>query len=148
MTRTPILDLGAGGSRLRVETAYQGSLWHFDTTVITEAHPWSGSLETVFTDRHLDAFARALRSTELPRTATLGSDRSPEIALHLSEQQGGPSGSVAIMAEMAWTGDDPYPFLRWLIFDTPRDFGAGAAAMIDELLLQAHRQRKAARGVS
>ncbi|OLT00098.1 hypothetical protein BJF90_07350 [Pseudonocardia sp. CNS-004] len=92
MTENTILSLGAEGALLRIDVAYQGRLWHFDTSIVTGAHPWSGTINDVLTDRHLQDFATQLRSPDLPRTATLGGDRAAQVTLHISRQQGGTGG--------------------------------------------------------
>lgn len=128
-----ILGIGAAGSRLRLDIAREGG-WQFRARIGVEAGPWSGTLATMFVEEELRRFAAALRRTDLPRLACLGGGRSTELVLAVEAQRGGPSGALAVTVELAWSGDDPYPFLRWLIFDVSPAFAARAADAIEECL--------------
>lgn len=119
------------GAFLRV-TVGGDSPWQKKVAIEIVAHPWSGTLEGTLDDEALRHFTAALRSPELPRRAVLGGDRSPELELKLAPQQGWPAGTELIAAEAraAWTGDDPFPELRWLMFDIePAQLSAAADAL-------------------
>jgi hypothetical protein len=132
---TEVLALGGDGSELRLQLARKpGASWHVVARISVQAGPWSGTLDATFHEDQVGSFTKELRAPVLPRTVRLGGQRSPELVLTVQEQIGGAAGTLALMAELAWTGDDPYPFLRWLIFDVPAGFGARAADAIDTLL--------------
>lgn len=106
---------------------------HGAVTIDIVAYPWSGTMDGTFSGDEFRTFAAALRSRETPRRAVLGGGRSREIELKLTRQSWPTTGEAlyAIEARAAWTGDDPYPELRWLMFDVPQSQLEAAADAFD-----------------
>lgn len=127
---TMVLDLEG----LRIEAHPRPSHFDrwFDMRIAVRAHPFAGVLEATFTDEDLTAFADALDRLEPAGEATLGSDRAPELRLVVEEQIGRHEGALAVECSLTPSGDDPYPFLRWLMFDV-QPFAARTAERLREL---------------
>jgi hypothetical protein len=90
----------------------------FDAEIAVQAHPFAGTLQTVLTLADLRDWSSSLAALESqPGQAVLGGDRAVELALGVVPQVGGREGGLAITVELTPCGDDPYPFLRYLIFD-------------------------------
>jgi hypothetical protein len=131
---TDILELGRGGMALRISVERQQNPDWYTTVVASAANPWHGSFDTIFTTDDLRDWVARLRDTALPRRVVLGGDRAAEVVLDVDEQQGGTPGSLAIQVEVVMSGDDPFPFLRYLIFDVPPDFGTRVADAVEAAL--------------
>lgn len=98
----------------------------FDCRIAVDAHPFAGVLETVFTDEDLTQFADTLDRLDPAGEAILGGDRAAELRLVVEPQLGGAEGALAVECTLTPHGDDPYPQIRWLIFDV-RPFSASTA---------------------
>lgn len=135
MPYTPVLDLGYEGSRLKIafEPDEDEPDW-FRARFMVEAYPWGGVVEATLTRDDLLAFAQDLRTARLPRKLVLGGGRAAELILDLSVQLGQNHGRIAMVAELAQSGDDPYPFIRWLIYNVSPDFGPVEAGAIEALV--------------
>jgi hypothetical protein len=99
---------------LRVRPSYFDR-W-FDCRVVIDAFPFGGTLETIFVDEQLVEFADALDALDPVGAAVLGGDRAAELRLHVEHQNDDREGLLAIECSVTPSGDDPYPYLRWLIF--------------------------------
>ena len=132
MPYVSVLAVGSEGNRLvlALDRDEAEADW-FHARLSVEAHPWHGVLETIFTRDELLAFGQALRVERLPRKVALGGGRAAELLLDLKVQQGQNAGRIAMVAELTPSGDDPYPFVRWLMFDVPSDFGPAEAGAIE-----------------
>lgn len=135
MTNSLSVSLGDRnlGAYLGMSFAVEDASPHRAVAVEVIAHPWSGTLDAAFSAADLRAFAADLRSDEAPRRVVLGGDRARELELKLARQSGPPSGEqvFAVEARLAWTGDDPFPELRWLMFDVTQEQVNAAAAGVD-----------------
>jgi hypothetical protein len=132
-TMADVLSLGGVGNFLRISLRPQRNPEWFTGSIEVSAFPFHGILQTTFTTDDLARWATALRDTTLPRTVTLGGDRAAELTLKVEEQQGGEDGMLAVEVELTPSGDDPYPFLRFLLFDVDPGFGAGTADALGQL---------------
>jgi hypothetical protein len=119
-----VLDL----TGLRIEAQPRPSYFDrwFNCRIAVTAQPFAGVLETVFTDEDLIEFADTLDQLDPAGEAVLGGDRAAELRLVVEPQLGGAEGALAVECSLTPSGDDPYPSLRWLIFDV-RPFAARAA---------------------
>jgi hypothetical protein len=104
---------------LRVEVRPRPSYFDrwFDCHVIVQPLPFAGMLETIFTDEDLVDFAAALERLDPVGEAVLGGDRAAELRLNVGHQIGGTEGALALECSLTPSADDPYPYLRWLIFE-------------------------------
>lgn len=135
MAPVDVLSLGFGRSSLRVSLRrHPGVSEWFEATITASAPPWQGGFDTIFTADDLRSWAARLRASGLPRTVVLGGNRAAELVLTLDDQQGGTAGSTAVQVEVTPSGDDPYPFLRFLLLEVSPDFGDHAADALDTLL--------------
>lgn len=90
----------------------------FDVEIRVEASPFAGTLSTVLTLSDLQAWAGPMRSAvALPQRFVLGGGRASELVIDVERQTGGSGEALALQIEITPSGDDPYPFLRYLIFD-------------------------------
>ncbi|MGF9755762.1 DUF5959 family protein [Microvirga sp. 0TCS3.31] len=121
---TTLISIGAAGASLRVGVRRQatrspGEPW-FDTEITADAFPFGGTLETVFTMSDLREWGEGLSGlTAGTGRVVLGGDRAAELIIEASPQQGAHPDLVAIRVDVTPSGDDPYPALRYLIFDVP-----------------------------
>ena len=132
-----LLALAAGGDRLRVAArprtpAGQDEAW-FEVTCDAVGEPFRGKVHATLTAEDLAAFRDGLAALVPPGEVALGGDRAAELRLVVEPQTGGAPGAWAVEASLTPSGDDPYPTLRWLIFDQA-PFTAAAVAAIDALL--------------
>ncbi|MFC7502826.1 DUF5959 family protein [Nocardioides sp. GCM10030258] len=112
----------------------------FDCEITVEAAPLvSGTLTTMFTLQQLRDWAQSLEGLERPslgggsRRALLGGDRAAGVIIEIDEQQGGDDGALVAQVEVTPSGDDPYPFVRYLIFDVV-PFAADARQRLNSLI--------------
>jgi hypothetical protein len=133
-----LLTLGATGASLRISASRRQMVgiiedpW-FDASISVDAYPFAGTIDTIFTLSDLKEWAESMRSIdELPHRAVLGGNRAAEVLIDIERQIGGLEGALALEVSVTPSGDDPNPYLRFLIFDvTP--FWDEAAARIDGL---------------
>jgi hypothetical protein len=118
MIWTTVLELVGLRVEMRARPSYFDR-W-FDCRVIVEASPFGGTLETIFTDEQLLAFADAVDGLDPVGQAVLGGDRAPDLRLVVENQIGGRQGALAVECFLTPSGDDPYPRLRWLISELSR----------------------------
>ena len=133
-----LLELGGAGAGLRVVASRREQAgttddpW-FDVAISVDAFPFSATVSTIFTLVDLQDWADSMRSTAgLPRRVVLGGDRAAELLIDVEHQVGGEDGALALEVSVTPSGDDPYPWLRYLIFDVS-PFWDEAAARIDAL---------------
>jgi hypothetical protein len=128
-----LLDLGTSGASLKVSARRQpytppGDEPWFDCEIAIEAAPLvSGTLSPTFTLTDLKDWAQSLealgtqgRMSAVPnvrRRVVLGGNRAAELRIEVDDQQGGDEDALAVCIEATPSGDDPYPFVRYLIFD-------------------------------
>lgn len=105
----------------------------FDTRIRVDAHPFSGTVETIFTDEDLAQFAEQLDGRGPEGSAVLGGGRACEVRLAAEWQNGVEGGLLAIECSVTPSGDDPYPFVRFLIFDVDPAFADFSVASIRDL---------------
>lgn len=85
-----------------------------------DAFPFGGTLKTTFTTIELREWNERL--SRLDRGAgrvVVGGDRAAELVIEAEVQVGGGPDLRAICVYVTPSGDDPYPALRYLIFDVP-----------------------------
>lgn len=133
-----LLGLGAPGTSLSVVATRRESVgptddpW-FDVAISVEALPFTGTIKTIFTLAELREWADSLRSpANLPRRVVLGGDRAAELLIDIEHQIGGAEDALALEVSVTPSGDDPDPYLRYLIFNAS-PFWNEAAAKIDAL---------------
>jgi hypothetical protein len=127
----PILDIGT----LVIDASPRPSFsdrW-FDTRVRVGAHPFSGTVETIFTDEDLKQFAEQLEGLGPEGEAVLGGGRACEVRLATEWQNGVTGGLLAVECSVTPSGDDPFPFVRFLIFDVDPSFASTAVASIRDV---------------
>ena len=131
-TDPPLLDIGM----LVIEAAPRPSHFDrwFDTRIRVDAHPFSGTVEAIFTDEDLMLFAEQLEGLTPEGEAVLGGGRACEVRMNAGWQNGVEGGLLAIECSVTPSGDDPDPFLRFLTFDVDPAFARIAAASIQELV--------------
>lgn len=122
---TLLMQLGRPGSAVRVTARPSEFPDHFDVTVDAEAFPFSGSLTQPLNSRDLLNWAADMRQLATQpvddlddEPVVLGGNRSMQLKLTVNTQlpvQDPPC--YAVQAWLAWTEDDPFPNLTWLIFD-------------------------------
>jgi hypothetical protein len=117
----------------------------FDTEIRVEAHPFGGVLETVFTLADFRRWAEDLQALgaradrKAPRRhrqtalAVLGGDRAAELVIECETQEGGLAGAQSLDVRITPSGDDPFPWLRYLIFDVEPSVWDDAQAAIARL---------------
>ncbi|MEO7131392.1 MAG: hypothetical protein ABIZ07_08470 [Dermatophilaceae bacterium] len=130
----PLLALSGNGDQLLITGSRHGSPG--DTELVelvidVVAHPFAGQVrQTVLVD-DLRFFAENLRRMSLPGEVALGGERMLELTLAVEPQSPGPG--IVVEVSLAPHGDDPYPSIRFLLFDQ-QPFGAKAADDIDAFL--------------
>lgn len=126
-----ILDIGT----LVIDATPRPSYFErwFDTRIRVDAHPFSGTVETIFTDEDLTEFAEQLDGLGPEGDVVLGGGRAAEVRLAAEWQNGVKGGRLAVECSVTPSGDDPYPFVRFLIFDVEPAFASIAAASIRDL---------------
>jgi hypothetical protein len=75
----------------------------------------AGSSKRFFVDEQLLDFADALDVLDPVDEAVLGGDRAAELRLLVEHQMGGRAGLLAVECSLTPSGDDPNPYLRWII---------------------------------
>lgn len=131
---TVLLDLRALGDHLVVTArrhSSPGDEQPIDLMIDVAAHPFSGVVRQLVMAADLTFFADNLRRLGSRGEVVLGGDRMVELRLAVEPQEGR-EGQV-VDATVTPSSDDPYPTLRFLIFDQP-PFAEAAAAAIDRLL--------------
>lgn len=130
-----LLDVGIPGNSLALSIRPYADLlqslqpW-YHMTIRVEAAPFAGTLETTFTRKDLHLWAEQLRLLAAPPArAVLGGDRALELVLECEKQIGGPDGADVLEVQVTPSGDDPYPWLRYLIFDVQKAWEEVAAAV-------------------
>lgn len=110
-----LLDLGD----LRIEAARRPSEFDdwFDITITVSSPPFGGVISAILTRDDLLAFADSLERLEVPGEVLFGGGRAPEVRLIAEQQVGGSPGRLAIECYVTPSGDDPFPQLRFLMFD-------------------------------
>lgn len=133
-----LLNVAGGGSRLRVTAVphpvpgVDDDPW-FDTAIAVDAYPFAGTVETIFTLNDFRDWARALRrGDELPRQVVLGGNRAAEVVIDIQRQVGGTKDAIALEISVTPSGDDPWPLIRFLVFDVA-PFWNETATRIDDL---------------
>lgn len=122
---------GVGGSlsvsaRRRQFTPPGDEPW-FDCQIEVDAPPLvSGTLSSIFTRTELQNWAQTLdgfghppeAASEGPRRAVLGGGRAAVVAIEVEaeEQRDDQDPYLTVCVEATPSGDDPYPFVRYLIF--------------------------------
>jgi hypothetical protein len=77
---------------------------------------WWGARDD-FTEEDFIEVADVLGLLDPVGEVTLGGDRAAELVLIVERQVNGADGALAVECCLTPSGDDPYPSLRWLIFD-------------------------------
>lgn len=119
-----LISIGETGASLIVTVRRQASMsldepW-FDTEITAEAFPFAGTLRTVSTLSGLRHWGDALTALNAGRgRVVLGGGRGAELAIDAEPQVGGSPDQVTLSVDLTPSGDDPYPRLRYLIFDVP-----------------------------
>ena len=121
---TTLLSIGGTGASLTVKVRRRASMSLdeplFDTEITAEAFPFAGTLRTAFTLSDLRQWGDALTALSAGTgRVVLGGGRAAELAIDAEPQVGGLSNQVALSVDLTPSGDDPYPRLRYLIFDVP-----------------------------
>jgi hypothetical protein len=130
-----LLRVGTTGSALAVsatvqETLAPGEPW-YDVAIGATAYPFSGTLTATFTATDLALWADGLEAlTDGVGRVVLGGDRAAELVV-VAEETG--PGERVLEVSLVPSGDDPWPQLRWLVFDVPADWAAGTAARVRTL---------------
>ena len=105
----------------------------FDTAIAVDAYPFSGTIETIFTLSDFQDWAVALRTSEdLPQQIVLGGNRAAEVVMDVERQVGGASDAIVVEVSVTPSGDDPWPLIRFLVFDVA-PFWNDTAARVDAL---------------
>lgn len=102
---------------------------YFDVTIVAQAHPFQGSLTQPLSRADFESWISQMEA-DPPEVLTLGGNRAMILKLQVYEQ--GPS-EYSLEAWLAWTEDDPYPNLTWLIFEV-RPFWKETAERVRALL--------------
>lgn len=130
-----LLNLGAEVSSLRVAARWSQRAaqdWA-ETEIVCDALPFAGTVRDALLIEDLSNWSTALRDFRAPGRLVLGGDRAAEVTLDVEYQVGGAPGIWAVEVNVVRSGDDPWPALRYLIFDV-EPFVDGAAAAADALL--------------
>ena len=98
-----------------------------------EAHPFSGTLEGGLLLDDLKKWRAQLKRFTTPSVLRLGGDRAAELQLHVDDQVGGTPGRWAVEVRLVQSGDDPWPEIRYLIFDV-EPFTAAALELVTSVL--------------
>lgn len=106
----------------------------FDIRFQVTAPPWSGVLESMVTRDDLVRWRSAWTALALPgRVEFGGGDRGVAFRVDIARQQGGEPGSLSLSCRLVASDDDPWPSLRWLLFDAPADLPDRAGAALLEV---------------
>jgi hypothetical protein len=105
-----------------------------DATISASAFPFSGTVETVFTQHDLITFRDALRALSVPGRVALGGGRTTLLALDVREQTSIEPDRVVVEVTLIPSEDDGWPMLRYLIFDVDPSFAARSVEAINEFL--------------
>lgn len=121
---TTLLAIGEAGASLTVVARRQAPRSPvepgFDTEITVDAFPFGGTLETTFTMTDLREWSERLSGlTAGTGRVVLGGDRAAELVVEAELQVGGDPDLRSICVNVTPSGDDPYPALRYLIFDVP-----------------------------
>ena len=133
-----LLTLGGTGASLRISASRRLMVgvvedpW-FDAAITVDAYPFAGTIDTILTLSELREWAQAMRSVDdLSHRVALGGNRAAEVLIDIERQTGGSEGALALEVSVTPSGDDPDPYLRFLIFDVA-PFWNETAARIDGL---------------
>ena len=124
---TTLISIGEPGASLTVTVRHQATKspdepW-FDTEITADASPFGGTVKTVFTMSDLRRWQASLAQLRQGvGRSVLGGDRAAELVLEAQPQEGGGPDHVVLSVELTPSGDDPYPALRYLIFDVLRSW--------------------------
>lgn len=137
-----VLDLLGAGSRLRVsvecaERGVDGSS-AYEVRCEATAPPFTGTVTDLLLPDDLRFFATNLRRLAAPGSVILGGERAAELRLEVEKQVGGQAGRLVVEVHLTPSGDDPWPSLRWLIFDQ-EPFWSDAAAALESLVAEDER---------
>ena len=113
-----LLTIGSPGQSLRIHLAGPYNADAADpatrdwqrAVIYVEAHPFSGSIETVLAADEIAQYQQAIADFAVTGQARLGGNRAAEIQLKLDGQ--------VVEVIVTPSGDDPQPLLRYLIFPT------------------------------
>jgi hypothetical protein len=109
-----------------------GEGW-FDVTYEASAHPFAGTVADALFEEDLVGWAKALQELSLPGVVILGGGRAAELRLEIESQERGDGSHWVVEVTLVRSGDDPWPQLRYLIFDV-EPFTERAIAAVDDLL--------------
>ncbi len=133
-----LLNVVGSGCSLRVTASphhvpgVHDDSW-FDTAIAVAAYPFAGTVETIFTLRDFQDWARALRrNDEFPHQVVLGGNRAAEVVIDIERQAGGTKGTFTLEISVTSSGDDPWPQIRFLVGDVA-PFWNETASRIDGL---------------
>lgn len=130
---TLLLQLGAEGAQLTVTAVASEYPDHFDVTIEADASCFQGSITQPLSREDLESWAEQMEAPE-PEELVLGGNRAMILKMDINVQ--GPvtePPAFVVQAWLAWTEDDPYPNLTWLIFDLA-PFWSEAAQRVREFL--------------
>jgi hypothetical protein len=132
-----VLSIGGRGASLRVLAARPPRRrWQPDAVEVTfeaHAHPFAGTFSETLLVEDVTRWRDALRALVPPASCVLGGGRAAELELTVEPQQGGEPGRWTVEVALKRSGDDPWPSLRYLVFDVA-PFAERTAATLDELL--------------
>lgn len=123
-TAITLISIGAAGASLTVVVRRQASLssgepW-FDAEITADAFPFGGTLKAVFTASDLRLWGGELSGLTAGRgRAVLGGDRAAELVIEAQSHDREDPDHVSVCVDLTPSGDDPYPALKYLIFDVP-----------------------------
>lgn len=132
-----LVSLEAHGDRLRI-TAHRRPIggqdedW-FDLQIEAVGHPFHGTVTDIVTATDLAFFRGNVKRLTSPGEVVLGGGRAAELCLRVEPQVGGEAGRWVVEVTLTPHGDDPYPSLRWLLFDQ-RPFVDDLVRAIDGLI--------------
>ena len=117
-----LLALGTPDNSLRVGARPAtrplpgNELW-FEVRIEAEAHPFSGVMEETFPSSALVEWSGTLEK-EPPARYVLGGWRAAELTLEVEPPEGAQQGQqLVVEVTLVRSGDDPWPLLRYLIFN-------------------------------
>ncbi len=118
---TVLLALESSGDSVRISlqphvVAGQQEPW-FDLEITAVGHPFRGTVTDIVTATDLADWRDRVAGLTAPGEVVLGGGRAAELRLRVEAQIGPEPGRWAVEAELTPSADDPYPTLRWLIFD-------------------------------
>ncbi len=140
--KTELLSLGHAGCRIRVAVEHTPERLSaplddplFGVSYEVEAHPFSGILESALLLDDLKKWRSQLTSFATPSVLRLGGDRAAELQLHVDDQVGGTPGRWAVEVRLVQSGDDPWPEIRYLIFEV-EPFTTEALVLVTALITE------------